>query len=435
MKTPFLLSSFLLMTSLLSATSAPTDSKMQLTDLNYITSAGQSLSVGWTAKPPLKSREGLMFKGGVRPYEHKNDKSALVPLQEDVSPDGSRGETPLAGTVECFLQEWDKSKIKQATRPEFLCAANGIGGVSIKALKKGTSPFLNILDDLKKGKQFAEEQGKTFSMPAFLWTQGETDQVTKQTKDWYKTEMKTLISDLNQEAKSITGQKNDLLCFGYQVSSHLAYFPQNNSSYPTIALAQLELALEPDSGYIMTTPMYHFDYSDKVHLPAPMSKLYGAHIGYVMKKVLVDGVKWKPVHPVSHTIQPSGAEWIINLTFSAPHAPLTIDTQTVTDPGNAGFSVADAKGTPINIKAISLVKPSTVKISVEADPTDGSVGYGLNVTGDRVSGPKTGARGCLRDSQGDEIKVKIEDKTYRLDNWCPFFDYSLSKNTLNKKVR
>lgn len=178
-----------------------------------------------------------MFKDGIRPYEYKNDKSILILLQETVSPDGSRGETPLAGTVETFLQEWDKNINKQTKRPEFLCAANGIGGASITALKKGTSPFLNILDDLKMGKKIADEQRKSFSMPAFLWTQGETDQVRKHTKEWYKTELRTLISDLTKEAKTITGQKNDLLCFGYQVSSHLAYFPENKTSYPTIALA------------------------------------------------------------------------------------------------------------------------------------------------------------------------------------------------------
>ena len=36
--------------------------------------------------------------------------------------------------------------------------------------------------------------------------------------------------------------------------------------------------------------MYHFSYSDGVHLTAPMSRLYGEYAGYVMYKVLVEGV-------------------------------------------------------------------------------------------------------------------------------------------------
>ena len=33
-----------------------------------------------------------------------------------------------------------------------------------------------------------------------------------------------------------------------------------------------------------------------------MSRLYGEYVGYVMKKVLLDGADWKPVHPLTHKI-------------------------------------------------------------------------------------------------------------------------------------
>ena len=49
------------------------------------------------------------------------------------------------------------------------------------------------------------------------------------------------------------------------------------------------------------------------------------------------------------------------------------------------------------------------------------------------SGPRTGARGCLRESQGEKVKTRIQDVVYRMDNWCPFFDYPLdSRNGMNK---
>lgn len=402
--------------------------KNNLTDINYITSAGQSLSVGWTARPALKTETnggGLMFKSGVRPYETGNDKSALVPLQESVSPDGAKGETPLVGTVETFLKQRAKTEGAQAKPVQFLCAANGIGGAPIADLKKGTNAYARILDDLKCGKKLAEAQGKTFSMPAFLWTQGESDQMQKKTKDWYKNELRQLVADMNTDAKAITEQKNDVLCFGYQVSSHLQYFPHNQSSYPTIALAQLELTLEKDSRYIMTTPMYHFQYSDGVHLTAPMSKLYGAHIGYVMKKVLVDGVQWKPIHPLSHKIRKADDRWVVELNFSVPAPPLQMDSQTVSDPGQFGFSILDGKGKDLPVSSISVISPQTIKLIVPINPDGGKILYGMNVTGNHPSGPQTGARGCLRDSQGDKITETIDNKNYRLDNWCPFFEYKL----------
>lgn len=72
--------------------------KPVLTDWNYLPSYGQSLSVGWTAKPVVTTEQkngNLMFKGGVRPFEGGNDRSAVIPLVEGISPDGARGETPV----------------------------------------------------------------------------------------------------------------------------------------------------------------------------------------------------------------------------------------------------------------------------------------------------------------------------------------------------
>lgn len=72
--------------------------KPVLTAWNYVSSYGQSLSVGWTAKPVVTTEQkdgNLMFKGGVRPFEGGNDRSAIVPLVERVSPDGARGRRPF----------------------------------------------------------------------------------------------------------------------------------------------------------------------------------------------------------------------------------------------------------------------------------------------------------------------------------------------------
>lgn len=149
--------------------------------------------------------------------------------------------------------------------------------------------------------------------------------------------MEKLIRDINHDARAVTGQKNDVVCFGYQVGSHLNYYQFNPTDYPAIALEQLEMALEKDSRYVMTTPMYHFEYSDGVHLTAPMSRLYGEYVGYVMKKVLLDGADWKPVHPLTHKIRKSGKGWTVEVAFYAPCPPLVLDTKTVDDPGNYGF--------------------------------------------------------------------------------------------------
>ena len=75
--------------------------KTEWADWNYLTSYGQSLSVGWTAKPVVteKQEEGglYMFRGGVRAYENGSDRKMLVPLEEGVN--GPRGETPVSGAA------------------------------------------------------------------------------------------------------------------------------------------------------------------------------------------------------------------------------------------------------------------------------------------------------------------------------------------------
>lgn len=410
--------------------------KPALTAWNYVPSYGQSLSVGWTAKPVVTTEQkdgNLMFKGGVRPFEGGNDRSAVVPLVETISPDGARGETPISGAAGNFMHLLKKRDAGKAAKVRFLCSAAGVGGVSIGVLSKGKAPYQRILDDLNAGKQLASKAGKSFSMPCFVWTQGETDQQDKKTKEWYKEKMRALIQDIDADAKAVTGQKNDVLCFGYQVSSHLNYFVQNPTDYPVIAVAQLDLALEKDSRYIMTTPMYHFSYSDGVHLTASMSRLYGEYAGYVMYKVMVEGVKWKPVHPVAHALGRQGKDWTVDVKFFAPVPPLVLDTETILDPGNYGFSLVNSQEEPLEIKSVSLNGKNVVRIVTSSDPSGYHLRYGMTLKEKLPSGPRTGARGCLRDSQGEKVKTRIQDVVYRMDNWCPFFDYPLeSRGRRNK---
>lgn len=410
--------------------------KPVLTAWNYVPSYGQSLSVGWTAKPVVTTEQkdgNLMFKGGVRPFEGGNDRSAVVPLVERVSPDGARGETPVSGAAGNFMRLLKKRDAGKAARVRFLCSADGVGGVSIGVLSKGKAPYQRILDDLKAGRDLADKAGKTFSMPCFLWTQGETDQQDRKTREWYKERMRALVHDIDADAKAVTGQENDVLCFGYQVSSHLNYFAQNPTDYPVIAVAQLDLALEKDSRYIMTTPMYHFTYSDGVHLTAPMSRLYGEYAGYVMYKVMVEGVKWKPIHPVAHAIGRKGQDWTVDVKFFAPVPPLVLDTRTILDPGHYGFSLVNGREEPLEIKSVSLNGSNVVRIVTSSDPSGCRLRYGMTLKEKLPSGPRTGARGCLRDSQGEKVKTRIQDVVYRMDNWCPFFDYPLeSRGRMNK---
>lgn len=90
-----------------------------------------------------------------------------------------------------LLKKRDSGK---ASNVRFLCSADGVGGVSIGVLSKGKAPYQRILDDLTAGRELASKAGKSFSMPCFLWTQGETDQQDRKTGEWYKEKMRAADS-------------------------------------------------------------------------------------------------------------------------------------------------------------------------------------------------------------------------------------------------
>ena len=399
--------------------------KHLLTDINYVTSYGQSLSVGWTAIPIISTKQkynNIMFKGGVRLSETSGDRLSFTPLIESISGDRRRGETPISGVFDYFTQIYGKDN-----NIRFLGTASGVGGISIEGLKKGTNPFNSIKEDLIGGKRLCDKNGDTFSMPFFVWTQGETDQLNNRSIEWYKKEMSTLIKDIDALAKSVTNQKNDVYCFGYQMSTHLIYHKSNPTDRPDIALAQLEMALCDSSNYIMTTPMYPFNYSnDGVHLTAQSSKLYGAYVGYVSKKVIVDGVKWKPIHATNYSVKHKRGKWSVTVDFSVPVSPLVIDTVLVTNPESLGFSIVKSTGEKINIESIRVSKKKSLIFNLKESPINATLRYGMTHNEYQKSSYTSGARGCIRDSQGDKIKVIIAGKEYKMYNWLPFFELNIN---------
>ena len=113
--------------------------------------------------------------------------------------------------------------------------------------------------------------------------------------------------------------------------------------------------------------------------------------------------------------------------------PLVLDTRMILDPGNYGFSLVNGREEPLEIKSVSLNGSNVVRIVTSSDPSGCRLWYGMTLKEKLPSGPRTGARGCLRDSQGEKVKTRIQDVVYRMDNWCPFFDYPLeSRGRMNK---
>ena len=400
-------------------------------DVNHIIGYGQSLSLGSTDKVLINSSglsypNVIMFNNGLRYDTGETDQSmtSFVPLVEAVM--SSYAESPSSGFADMFLKTMIAENGAYDENKSLLFRVPGQGGKSITALNKnGASPerYESLVRGIRRGHALATVQGKTFNVPCFTWTQGEQDVYDGMSLATYKNLLIGLRNDIDTDAKAVTSQTNNVKCIMYQTASHNRYFLTSlqaaRAKNPYIAVAQYQLAIESNNDFYMATPLYPFDYnSDNVHLRAEYSRLMGAYYGYVAKKVLVDGVDWKPLHPTSYTVVGNQ----IKIKFYVPVKPLVIDTDWVREIDNYGFNI---------YRGSNEIGITNVAVSGEDELTitcSGALQLGDRLTY-AINGENTGrfigSRGNIRDSQGDNIQYQIECTTYHMHNWLPIYEETL----------
>ena len=141
----------------------------------------------------------------------------------------------------------------------------------------------------------------------------------------------------------------------------------------------------------------------------------GEYYGRVYSHIFLEGGTWEPLRPLS--IKRKDA--VIRVRFHVPEPPLVLDTTAVTNPGNYGFEYSDSSSSPPSIKSVSIVDEDTVEILLSATPTSTSakfLGYAATGISGAKSGPVTGARGNLRDSDTTPSLYSSA-----LHNWCVHF--------------
>jgi hypothetical protein len=234
---------------------------------------------------------------------------------------------------------------------------------------------------------------------------GESDEALGTTT--YRSGVETLYVDYNTDIKAITGQTEDILLFLCQMSSHTYY----NKTEGVIAPQQLDLA-ENNPNIYLVCPKYFMEYEDGLHLTTQWSRILGTYYARAMQSV-ISGSPWVPLSPSSAVL--SGASIVIN--FNVPVTPIVFDTGRVVNPGNFGFSYSDSTNSAL-ITSVTITGPSQVTIALSNAPSGANrqIKYAMiGVSGAR-SGPVTGARGCLRDS--DDTQTYLNTDAY---NWCVHF--------------
>ncbi|WP_300684952.1 sialate O-acetylesterase [Chryseobacterium sp.] len=364
--------------------------------INHIIGYGQSLGEGYNSVATSTTKfsdYALMFNHGLKTrFKTAPFYDSFVPHVEKLI--AGCGETPMAGCAAEFIK---RSSIKGDIK--LLSSCDAMSGKSIEELSKGTIYYQNILDDVTNGRLLALKQGLSYRVAAITWTQGEHND--NDTIAAYKTKLIKLRTDLIADIQTITGDNySDLPFITYQVATNVA-------KGTNVALAQLELATTEGSGFFMSTPMYHFTYSDAQHLESFSYRRYGGYIGKALFNVIFKG-KTEPLMPVS--INAIGNDVYVRfnkqkLVFDKPGSLTAAIT-------NRGFNIKSTGNVEI-ITAVEIISSDTVKISCSESP----VGLKLKYGSQNINGKHAGE---LRDSSED---LTVYNDT--LYNYCVIFEKNI----------
>ena len=347
---------------------------------------------------------------------------SLTGLCEQLCPvDTSAGETPCSGAAQMI------SQLIAAENPGALTyrmhmSCPGQGGVDIAALSPGTVNYARMLQQLQFGQVLARGQGWSYAAQAQAWIQGESDYMEGTTQAVYNAKLQSLATAWHGNAPICAGQSFGPMTLIAQIASHLYV----SWPIPSIAMAQSDVAAALPSHVRMACAMYQFEYPlADWHLNNSSSKWLGAYLGLAYKRIVYDGsASWAALSPQSCTRSGS----TVTITFN-PIGQLVFDRSWITAIANEGFQVFQADGsTAIAINSVSISGTNAVNIACAATvPAGAVVNYGwLGTAGQRGPGRVTGARGTLRDSQGDSIIFDPSGINMPMHNWCLIFSKTVT---------
>ena len=384
---------------------------------------GQSLAVGsysggvlqvsasgHTIMPPGGSIQSSSspFEYGRSPYVERNNETGWAAFGEHLA----------------FLM-WDGG---QLTDDEYASYRSmflnwGIGGAAYSTLQKGsTYTFANYGTTtncyagsiLSLARQQAFEgtmSGNSIQVPAVLAVHGETDRgntnYASYIADWQR--------DYEQDAASVTGQTNRVPMFHSQIAGY--GFPGDPAAAePYSDLAMLWAHENSAGSNVLVMPKYFLDYSDGIHLTNYHYRVMGEYYAEAVYRQLY-GSGWEPLRPTAVT-RTNAEVWV---TFTGSEGGLTLDTTTVSDPGNYGFTFTNNAG-ETNISSVVVTNANTVVVTLSGTPTGANplLRYAFNATSTDHAGRLTGARGCLRDQRASVGTVTGTN----LYNWCVVFKTS-----------
>ena len=356
---------------------------------------GQSLGNGTNSGPITHGEiiapgRAVMFNSGYKP--HGVSAAVAIPYANimslvDARENGDQ-QSPAAGISFGMVQPGRLGSTEASA-----VSVHARGGQKYAVLKKngseGGAEYNNFIRSLRRMKVIAQINGILYLSPAVHWIQGEAD--IDQTLVIYSANMIEFQHDVSADV----GQP--VVVIMDQTSSCTAY----NRTTSEVPLAQLAVALANPLTHACVGPKYFLTYSDGIHLVADSYNRLGCYHARTRDRMR-KGLDARPMHVISVT---RISATIFRLKFYVPAGELTIDTTTVSDPGNYGVSWNQTGGTARTITSVAKVSATEVDVTLSGDPGSfaptSHIGIALYGVAGNDAGRTTGARSCFRDQSTD----------------------------------
>lgn len=418
-------------------------------NINHVLLYGQSLSIGAEGVPGLSTvakYDNLQFGDSVGATNNTTPSATWAPngsaVPTDLAITGSYAEVPIFGALNTYRALTFRSQgVSSNSDQKMLASGCGIGGTAIAALEQGAAPdiFNRLVSCMDQVNAYCAGAALTYGVTAMVWLQGESDQTTAQAT--YKTALQGIYTDFCTAALAESGQSQNPAMFMYQTTAR-------NGNYNTtglgVQMAQLDIGLN-DAGCFMVGPIYPYNDSGNLHLPANSYRWWASNLGKVMHRVLTLGQEWKPLHITSAEMR--GRRVLV--TYYVPYGPLVFDDPwlqtgwTPSDPATGaantpfvttdrGFTIRDSAtgaGTTLDIASVVLVADNQILITLASTPpvatyylyyADGSAGhYGHGSVRDSDPALADDIYEDLVSGQADdERQYNISGQRYPLYNWA-----------------
>lgn len=356
------------------------------TSLHHQLVLGQSLGYGssTTALTVTAGGDGrvMMFVGGVHVSSIPSAPIEPAQVREWVEAVEAGVESPSSTLARASIAGWGDDGVA------ILASNHARGGAAYADLRRGTVPYENAIEAMRRAHLMARLHGLSYSASAH-WVHGEADRAASAAD--YAGWLAELQADLTADYRALTGASDEVVLYVSQVAAYTAY------GLATSAVPQAMADAADASGgrivlvgarYVLPTG------EDGIHLTSAASR----SLGDLHAQAALRHRAGRP--PCLRALSATRVGATITIACAVPTAPMVRDTSVVTDPGGYGLVYAQQGGAPVSV-ANAVAAGTTIVVTLSGDPgAPGaeSIRIAMDGTAGAAGGPTTGPRACFRDS-------------------------------------